>query len=90
MALVKEEVWDKIEVVGVYKALQLRKKIIIKEDGVQLNSSNWRVALDCGALDGEGAWVATDLSSYPQEVQDIAAVVWTDAVVAAWKTKLGL
>ena len=42
MALVKEEVWDKIEVVGVYKALQLRKKIIIKEDGVQLNSSNWR------------------------------------------------
>ena len=30
MALVKEEVWDKIEVVGVYKALQLRKKIIIK------------------------------------------------------------
>lgn len=90
MALVKEEVWDKIEVVGVYKALQLRKKIIIKEDGVQLNSSNWRVSLDCGSLDGDGAWVATDLSSYPQEVQDIAAVVWTDAVVAAWKTKLGL
>lgn len=90
MALVKEEVWDKIEVVGVYKALQLRKKIIIKEDGVQLNSSNWRVSLDCGLLDADGAWVATDLSSYPQEVQDIAAVVWTDAVVAAWKTKLGL
>ena len=83
-------VLDKIEVVGVYKALQLRKKIIIKEDGVQLNSSNWRVSLDCGSLDGDGAWVATDLSSYPQEVQDIAAVVWTDAVVAAWKTKLGL
>jgi len=90
MALTKEEKYDKIEVVGDYKALQLRKKIIVKDDGNVISTANHRVALDCGSLDGEGAWVATDLSSYPQEVQDIAAVVWTDAVVAAWKTKLGL
>ena len=33
MAITKEEEWDKIEVVGPYKALQLRKKITFKEDG---------------------------------------------------------
>tara|TARA_A100001011_G_C14137103_1_gene768087 strand:- start:54 stop:326 length:273 start_codon:yes stop_codon:yes gene_type:complete len=90
MAITKEEEWDKIEVVGPYKALQLRKKITFKEDGTVINKSNWRISLDCGSLDNDGAWVATDLSSYTQEIQDIGAVVWTDSVIAAWKTKLGL
>ena len=72
------------------KPYNCEKKITFKEDGVVINKSNWRVSLDCGSLDADGAWVATDLSSYTQEIQDIGAVVWTDSVIAAWKTKLGL
>ena len=88
MAITIEEKWDKIEIVGEYKALQLRKKIIVKEDGDLLTNTNWRIALDCGTLDAEGNWSVTDLSSYPQEIQDVAAVVWTDAVKDAWKAHL--
>ena len=89
MALTKEEKYDKIEVVGDYKALQLRKKIIVKDDGNEISRANHRVALDCGSLNSDdGSWIDTDISAYPQEVQDVAAVVWTQAVKDAWKAKL--
>tara|TARA_R110002153_G_C12980967_1_gene462609 strand:+ start:203 stop:478 length:276 start_codon:yes stop_codon:yes gene_type:complete len=89
MALTKEEKYDKIEVVGDYKALQLRKKIIVKDDGTVISTANHRVALNCGSLDpDDSSWIDTDISAYPQEVKDIAAVVWTQAIKDAWKTKL--
>ena len=36
---------------------------------------------------GSFTHTATDISGEPQETQDICAVVWTDAVKAAWKTE---
>ncbi|SVB65989.1 uncharacterized protein METZ01_LOCUS218843, partial [marine metagenome] len=36
MALVKTVTEDKIEVVGEYKAVQVRTATIVKEDGVQI------------------------------------------------------
>ena len=39
MALTKETVIDKIEVVGEYKAVQVRTATVISEDGVEISRS---------------------------------------------------
>ena len=38
MALAESIEYDKIEVVGQYKAVQVRKAVVIKKDGVELNN----------------------------------------------------
>ena len=47
MAITKEIIQDKIEVVGDYKTIQVRTATDIKEDGVELSRSFHRHALDC-------------------------------------------
>ena len=47
MAITKEIVEDKIEVVGDYKAIQIREATVIKEDDVELTRSLHRKALEC-------------------------------------------
>ena len=47
MAITKEIIEDKIEVVGDYKHIQIRTATVIKEDGVELTRSFHRHALDC-------------------------------------------
>ena len=100
MALTKEKIYDKVEIIGEYKAVQCREATIIKEDGVELSRSFHRHILQpssCvanGADNEDGVFVAdgtfthtdTDISGEPQETQDICAAVWTDAVKAAWAT----
>jgi hypothetical protein len=88
MALEKIIENDKIEIAGAYKALQLREATIIKEDGVELSSSFHRRVLQCCYKDADGNWQDTDISSETQEIQDIAAVVWTDAVKLAYQENL--
>ena len=39
MALTKETVQDKIEVVGEFKIIQVRTATVIKEDGVEISRS---------------------------------------------------
>ena len=39
MALTKEVIEDKIEVVSKYKAVQVRTATVVKEDGVELTRS---------------------------------------------------
>ena len=39
MALTKETIEDKIEIVGEYKTIQIRTATIIKEDDVEINRS---------------------------------------------------
>ena len=80
--------YDKIEVVGQYKAVQVRKATVIKKDGVELTRSFERYVLHPGTLDGSDNLVDTDLSSEPAEVSAICNAVWTDSVKAAWKAKL--
>ena len=77
MALVKESSYDKIEVVGEYKAVQCRRKDAILEDGVQISSSFHRHVLHPDS----------DISAEPQETQDICNAVWTDEVKEAWAAK---
>ena len=88
MALAESIEYDKIEVVGQYKAVQVRKKNVIKKDGVEIASNFERYSLQAGTLDGNDALVDTDISSEPAEVSAICTAVWTDAVKAAWKAKL--
>ena len=88
MALTETIEYDKIEVVGQYKAVQVRKASVIKKDGVELTRTFERYAMQCGTLDGSDNLVATDISAEPAEVQAICNAVWTDDVKAAWKAKL--
>ena len=88
MALTESIEYDKIEVVGLYKAVQVRKATVIKKDGTEMARSYERYVLQAGTLDGNDALVDTDISSEPAEIQAICNAVWTTDVKAAWKAKL--
>jgi hypothetical protein len=88
MALTESIEYDKIEVVGIYKAIQVRKATVIKKDGAELTRSFERYVLQAGTLDASDNLVDTDLSAEPAEVSAICNAVWTTDVKAAWKAKL--
>jgi len=87
MALTKVITEDKIEVVGDHKAVQVRTKTSVMEDGVELSSSFHRHVLQCSTKSGD-TWGDTDISSESTEVQAICNAVWTDAVKAAYQTAM--
>ena len=95
MALTESIEYDKIEVVGQYKAVQVRKATVIKKDGTELTRSYERFVLDPGTLDGSDNLVANPLSKEPDgttniadEVKAVCNAVWTTSVKNAWKAKL--
>ena len=88
MALAESIEYDKIEVVGQYKAVQVRKATVIKKDATELTRAFERYVLHPGTLDDSDNLVDTDLSGEPAEVSAIATAVWTTDVKAAWKAKL--
>ena len=77
MALTELTEYDKIEVVGQYKTLQVRKATVIKKDGKELTRSYERYVLTPDM----------DLSerSEPNEVVAICNAVWTQEIKDAWK-----
>ena len=88
MALTESTEYDKIEVIGTLKAVQVRKATVIKKDGTELTRSFERYVLHPGTLDASDNLVDTDLSGQPAEVSAIATAAWTTDVKNAWKTKL--
>ena len=95
MALTETIEYDKIEVVGQYKNVQVRKATVIKKDGTELTRSFERFVLDPGTLDGSDNLIDNPLSKEPDGTTDIDATVkvicnavWTDDIKAAWKAKL--
>ena len=90
MAITKETVEDKIEIVGDYKSIQVRTATVIKEDGTELTRSFHRHVLDCvsSAKNADDSWTHTDtdVSGESTEIQGITSAVWTDSVKAAKKT----
>ena len=88
MALTESIEYDKIEVVGTYKVIQVRKKNVIKKDGVEIASTFERYALQCGFLDGSDNFIDADISSEPAEVQAICNAAWTTDLKNAYKAKL--
>ena len=88
MALAETIEYGKIEVVGIYKAVQVRKDTVIKKDDVELTRTYHRYVLQAGTLDDSDNLVDTDLSGEPAEVSAICNAVWTTDVKAAYKAKL--
>jgi hypothetical protein len=80
MALTESIEYDKIEIVGKYKAVQVRKATVIKKDGKELTRSFHRYVLNPDV----------DLSqrSEPNEVVAICNAVWTQEVKDGWKAYL--
>ena len=76
MALTETIEYDKIEVVGQYKHVQIRKASVIRKDGKELTR----------AFNRHTVPPDQDISAEPDEVKAICNAVWTDEVKAAWKT----
>ena len=74
MALAESIEYDKIEVVGQYKTVQVRKATVITKDGKELTRSFERYVLHPDS----------DISGEPTEVQAVCNAVWTDAIKTAW------
>ena len=95
MALEETIEYDKIEVVGQYKHVQVRKASVIKKDGTELARSFTRYVLNLGTLDTDDNLVENPLTKepdgttdIPDEVKAICTAAWTPTVKVAWKTKL--
>ena len=95
MALTETIEYDKIEVVGQYKAVQVRKATVIKKDGVELTRSFHRYVLQPGTLDDSDNLVDNPLekesdgvTDIPDEVKNVCNAVWTTSVKNAWKANL--
>jgi hypothetical protein len=78
MALEKVVTEDKIEIIGPYKAVQIRTCTQVLEDGVELSSGYHRHVVVAGQ----------DYSNESAEVQAICQVLHTDAVIAAYNASL--
>ena len=74
MALTKENKIEKIEIVGVYKAIQVKTATIVKEDGETISVSYDRKVLHPDS----------DMTNEDQEVKNVSNVVWTDEIKTAW------
>ena len=80
MALTKETVVDKYEIVGDYKKLQIRDAVVIKEDGVELSRVYSRRVLN----------PLNDVSGESTEIQQLTAILWTDEIKTAFSASVAL
>jgi hypothetical protein len=74
MAINKEKVIGKVEVVGTYKAVQVAIDTLVKEDGKVISQTRHRHVLHPDM----------DISNEPQEIQNICNTAWTQEVKDAW------
>ena len=83
MAITKEEIADKIEVLE-SGHVQVRTATVIKEDGTELTRSFHRHVL-APSDKSSGSWADTDISSEKTNVQAICNAAWTSAVKTAYQ-----
>ena len=83
MALTKETVVDKIEVLEMGE-VQVRTATRVKEDGAVLSSSFHRHVLEPSTKSGD-TWGDTDISGEDARVQAVANATWTDSVKTAYR-----
>ena len=93
MALTKETVVDKIEVLEIGN-VQVRTATRVLEDGVELSSSFHRHVIDPQVRSGyekdvsAGTWAATDVTGEDARVAAICTASWTAEVIAAYKAAI--
>ena len=89
MAITKEAIVEKIEVVSGWN-VQVATDTVIKEDDVEISRSRHRHILVpfSSSKDSDGKWTHTDtdISKEASEVQAVANAVWTDTVKTNYKT----
>ena len=78
MAITKEVIQDKIEVVGDHKHIQVRTATVIKEDGVEISRSFHRHVVSPNM----------DSSNESADVKAMVAQFHTDSVKAAYKARI--
>ena len=95
MALTETIEYDKIEIVGEYKIVQVRKASVVKRDGVEIARTFTRFALDPGELYGSDTLIPNPLDKepdgvtpIPDEVKTVCNAVWTTSIQDKWKEKL--
>ena len=95
MALTETIEYDKIEIVGEYKHVQVRKATVIEKDDNEVARSFERFVLNPGTLDESDNLVDNPLTKEPDgttdltdEIKTICTTVWTTSVKNAWKAKL--
>ena len=86
MALTKETVIDKIEVLEMGQ-VQVRTATRVKEDGAVLSSSFHRHVVEPSTKSGD-TWGDTDISGEDARVQAVANATWTDSVKTAYQTMI--
>lgn len=84
MALTEETVQDKIEVVGDYKAVQIRTATVIKKDGTEISRNFSRHVLH-PSTKASGSWADTDISGESTEVRSICNAVWSDPIKKSYQ-----
>ena len=95
MALSESIEYDKIEIVGPFKSVHVRKATVIKRDGVEVTRSFERFVLEAGTLDESDNLFDNPLLKEPDgvtniadEVKAICNAVWTTSVKDALKASL--
>ena len=83
MALTKETVVDKIEVLEMGQ-VQVRTATRVKEDGAVLSSSFHRHVVEPSTKSGD-TWADTDISGEDARVQAVATATWTSEVKTAYQ-----
>ena len=78
MALTKQKVQDKIEIVSAFKHIQIRYSNQIVEDGNVISESYERTVVSCGDYD------AAD----EHNVRAIADAVWNADLIAAYQEQI--
>ena len=86
MALTKETVVDKIEVLEMGQ-VQVRTATRVKEDGAVLSSSFHRHVVVPSVKTGD-TWGDTDISGEDARVQAVANATWTDSVKTAYQAMI--
>ena len=76
MAITKETLIGKMEIVGEFKSVQVRTDTVLKEDGTELSRSYHRHVLHPDA----------DITNQTSEVQAVCNAVWTDQIKADYAT----
>ena len=86
MALTKETVVDKIEVMESGQ-VQVRTATRVKEDGAVLSSSFHRHVVEPSTKTGD-TWGDTDISGEDARVQAVANATWTNSVKTAYQAMI--
>jgi len=84
MALTKTTEDVRIEVVGPYKAVQVRTDTVIKDNGDEISRKGHRRVIQPCIKNGD-TWSNTVITGESSEIQAVCNAVWTDAIRTAYK-----